>query len=499
MVEPVAYARTGGSRLFLPDGATVDVIRDHASAPLVVLRPIAGAPIVGSFEPTDADQRSRFVASLNGHAAEAGRCLGLAAEALGEIDACDHGEPAGSTEPVPYPIHVLPDAIRRFVEQGAEARGIPPEYIALPLLGFAGAAIGNRLALELKGGWVERPILWTAIVGPPGCGKTPGMKYAQAPLDAIQSALYSAYEGERQRAEQERPRDGGRAVLPRLTSIYTTDATLEAVADVLGRAKGLVMIRDEIAGWAAAFDQYRQGGDRQSWLSLWSGTPLKIDRKTSPPVYVPAPVVCVVGGVQPDRLSDLRGGTVDDGFADRFLLAWPTALPQKWSDRADDPASVEAVRILFEAIHARWESTHPPDIVRFSARARAAFQRFFDDNAAAQGLTTGLAAGWASKAPSHLARIALILHALKNAEEPARDLSESTVDAAIALLEYHRAHFARCLPRMGSSGRSVPAGNAGRVLRCLERGASLQENAGWLRRSDLMQQTRLDASQLSAA
>jgi hypothetical protein len=62
-----------------------------------------------------------------------------------------------------FPVDVLPEPIRGFVDAGARAIGCAPSYLALPLLTEVAAAIGNVRRLELKRGWSVPPILW----GPP--------------------------------------------------------------------------------------------------------------------------------------------------------------------------------------------------------------------------------------------------------------------------------------------------------------------------------------------
>lgn len=401
--------------------------------------------------------------------------------------------------PIAYPVDALPELVRAFITQGAQARGIPPDFIAVPFLAFAGAAIGNRVILTVKTGWSERPNIWSATVGRPGTGKSSGADYARQPLDRLQERHWERYQQEL--AASEDATSGGMgarvrsvAKAPRLVSLYSTDATLEAVASILERSHGLALYRDELAGWAASFDQYRRGGDRQSWLGLWSGGPLKVDRKSSGSVFIPSPTVAVAGSVQPDRLRDLRGGDVDDGFADRLLFAWPQAAPIGWTDAEDDSESVAKVAAIFETLHNRWDGD--PVQTRFSEPAGAMFKRFVNDNATATGQATGLVAGWSAKAPRHLARIAVILHCLTNADEPTHPVSEATLDSAIEILEYHRHHFAAVLPAMGTFGSGRAAGDAGRVLRRLRQAPARNQ---WLARSELMNKTRLDAARLTDA
>ena len=90
----------------------------------------------------------------------------------------------GSLPAVPlFPVGVLPGACRQLVEEGVAALGVPPEFIAVPLLTFAGAAIGNAQCIQLKQGFEQRPVIYAAVVGPPGCGKSPADDLARRPLE----------------------------------------------------------------------------------------------------------------------------------------------------------------------------------------------------------------------------------------------------------------------------------------------------------------------------
>src|SRR5205814_10380221 len=107
-----------------------------------------------------------------------------------------------------------------------------------------------------------------------------------------------------------------------------TDATTEALAPMLLNSKGLVLFEDELSGWVRSMDQYRGGGrgaDRKHFLSMWSRTLIKVDRKGTPkPIIVPRPCLSVVGGIQPELLPDLADAAQrQDGFLDRLLWSFP--------------------------------------------------------------------------------------------------------------------------------------------------------------------------------
>lgn len=403
-------------------------------------------------------------------------------------DQRDHTEPstpdvleAALVPPVPFPVEVLPPTLATFVQEGAAAFGIPADYIALPLLGFAAGLIGNRRAIQLKHGWVEYPILWVGVIGHPGSGKSPGMDYARCLVDHLQQAAWASYQRDLATYQEAQAlgERGKSADRPRLESFYTTDATLEALAAVLEASPGLSMIRDELVGWVQSHDAYRKAGDRQTWLSLWSASPLKIDRKTSPPLMIVAPCVSVIGGIQPDRLGDLRSDAGHrDGFVERLLLAWPEAGPVRWTDAEVGPATIAAAQQLFTDLR---RQRHPRTVVGFDPVARDRFVGWHDENVASMERSTGLAVSWAAKYPRQAARIALVLQALHFPDAPTRPVTPEVVDGAIAVIEYLRAHLARVLVPLGQPGITSPgAGTVSRVRHLLR-----EAGDGWLSRSEL--------------
>ena|ERR1700677_4974495 len=78
-------------------------------------------------------------------------------------------------EAEPFPLDVLPQQLAHFSEAVSLAKHCPPDYVAVPLLTIAGAAIGASRVLEIKPGWRERPCLYAAVIGPPGSAKTPAL------------------------------------------------------------------------------------------------------------------------------------------------------------------------------------------------------------------------------------------------------------------------------------------------------------------------------------
>jgi putative DNA primase/helicase len=382
----------------------------------------------------------------------------------------------GQPDVPPFPIDVLPDVARRYVGEAATALGVPPDMVAIPLLTFAGATIGSSQRIELKPGYWQRPILYTAVVAVPGSAKSPALDAARFPLDVLQREAIEAYKEALKGYEQEleewsaspRATRGEKPERPLLEHYFTTDATLEALAAILEGSEGVTLCRDEIVGWVKSCDAYRggRGGDRQQWLSLWAGAPLKVDRKKGEPVYVPFPVVCVAGGVQPELLTELADEAGRrDGFVERILWSYPDTAPAEWTEQTISLQAQTAILNLFRKL--RRVSYDP---VRLRGAARAQWVRWYNENARLTAEASGLAQGIYAKLPNQAGRLGLILHCLRYPDDPAAHLVDrDTLAGAIELAEYFRAHARRVLPNFGSTPPARSAGLEARVPRILER------------------------------
>jgi hypothetical protein len=401
----------------------------------------------------------------------------------------------GSSSPIrppapPFPVEVFPRELRRYVLEGADALGVPADMVAVPLLGFAAGVIGNTRVLRVKPGWVERAILWLAVVGDPGSGKSPALDHARRPVDALQTLAWDRYqeallEWERAAADAKQAKQPP-PDKPTLEHVLTTDATTEALAAILGTSPGVVLVRDELVGWVKSHDAYRKAGDRQQWLSLWAGAPLKVDRRTSGPVYVPKPTVSVVGGIQPDLLPELAAeANRRDGFIDRNLIAWPDALPQRWTEATVSAATARGAEALFAQLRPTFRLQEPA-LHDLAPAAKNAFADWFNRNAALREASRGLAAGCYAKYPGQCARLALVLHGLREPEDLTKPVAEGTVLDAIAVVEYFRAHLGRVLPAFGAKPPTATASSSKEENLKVRVAAILREAAGaWVARTEL--------------
>jgi len=375
----------------------------------------------------------------------------------------------------PFPAESLPMVVRQYCEEAADAIGVPIEMVLCPLLAYAGAVIGNRELIQLKPGFAQYPQLWIVTVAPPGAAKSPADDAARMPINELQAQAMRRYDLAQEQFQNDLREwndstgeaRGNQPNRPELEHFYSTDTTIEALSQILESSPGVALSRDEIVGWVNSFDSYKtKGAERQQHLSAWSGTPIKIDRKTSNTIFIEHPVVSICGGVQPDVMGELsvEAGR-RDGFLERILWSVPRTKPAPWSEAKISLEASDALLSLFCRLRHTEPSSSP---VRLSQGARQLFTSWYDENQITTDETSGLMAGVYAKMPLQLARIALIAHCMELPDAPSSLLvSAETMGSAIKLVEYFRGQASLALSTIGANAPYQGSGTTARVFQIL--------------------------------
>jgi hypothetical protein len=362
-------------------------------------------------------------------------------------------------------VDVLPEPIRSFVAEAATSIGCDPSYVALPLLSGLASAIGNTYRIALKHGWTEPAIVWTAIVGESGTAKSPALELALRPIRKRQHAAMQRHaeavkehedavvkydrDASHWKRSKSDPTPPTKPEAPVAERCWADDVTTEALAVLLQQnPRGLLMVRDELAGWFN-FDRYAggKGGDAAKWLEMFGGRQMMVDRKTGGTLYVQRAAVSIAGGIQPETLRRALGQEHrDNGLAARLLLTCPPRTPKRWTEEDVDAATEAAVAAVFERLYALTleadeAGDEHPRRVTLAADGKRAWVRFYNEHAREQAELSGDdAAAW-SKLEGYAARLALVVHMTRWAAEdntlhdPVR-ADEASISAGVALARW---------------------------------------------------------------
>lgn len=221
-----------------------------------------------------------------------------------------------------FPTDLLPNLLRRFVAETADAIGCDAAFVALPVLAVVGGAIAMTREVELKASWAEPPIIWGSIIARSGTLKSPALDAVTLPLRRMQAEALRGYQRALQAHNQVIVDAKSRKTLPpdppTARRFMVSDCTIESLAPILEKnPRGLILVRDELSAWLGSFNQYKargRGADSASWLELHRAGTLIVDRKGAdkPTIYVPRAAVSVVGTIQPGIIAALEARTLTE-------------------------------------------------------------------------------------------------------------------------------------------------------------------------------------------
>lgn len=332
--------------------------------------------------------------------------------------------PAETCRVPPLPPELLPQSLRPWLQDEANRAAVPLEMVAVPAIVAFAAVVGRTVGIrpEERDDWTVVPNLWGAVVARPGTLKTHCVSTGIRPLRRIEESAREQHAAEADKIEAKRlllesdvthikkavAKSGGEvsseAELARLLrqrreleltpKRYTTsDATVEKLGELLQEnPRGLLLTRDEVAGWLRTLDRPGREGDREFYLEGWNGTgSFTVDRIGRGSIHVPAVCISIVGGIQPGKLRPyiaeaVDGGRGADGLLQRVqLLVWPDGLgewhkPEQWPDQEAYGHACEVYERLDgldpAKIGARQEGHDPVPWVRFDSAAQELFDEW---------------------------------------------------------------------------------------------------------------------------
>jgi hypothetical protein len=335
----------------------------------------------------------------------------------------------------------LPTVVAEYAEAMGQAGSLDAGAYAIAALPVLAGATDRSVRINLGPTHTSSLVLWAALVGRTGWGKSPAMDAAAEPLKKMHADAVRQYTDE-MAAWVKAPKDE-RGPEPALQARYLTDATIEAVVAKLGASKGPRLLRhaDEGSGWLNAMGRYANGaggdGERGTWLTAWVGPqPATVSRIGRGDVFVPEMGACLLMGITPEKMREGYREATGEGVLGRTLVY---LLDPARNEAPGKPATAPAARRAYDELVRRVSRARGEMGLSFEAQDvyDARRREWRETMAAIQDVSPGLASVLA-KANENLGRLALLFEIA--GEQVGQNVGALAVARAGALMDYLLRH-----------------------------------------------------------
>ena len=156
--------------------------------------------------------------------------------------------------------------IAEILRMRAKAFPVSETAMLPPFIAAMASVMGTRYKVQIKKGWTEPMVFWFGSVGPASSLKTPVANQVFHPLLSMDSADQRQYKQDLKEYKAS-GREGNAPDLPRKR--VASDLTLEGLSAALENEKnyGMLCHHDELVGFIASMDAYRNGKEAKTGRS----------------------------------------------------------------------------------------------------------------------------------------------------------------------------------------------------------------------------------------
>lgn len=356
---------------------------------------------------------------------------------------------AHSTLP-PFPVNALSPELHDMVLAVAAHTQTAPDMAASFGLGILAACLQGKYIVEAPSGYTEPVCLYVAVVARPGERKSSVLRLMATPIYDYEAQHNHDCTGKSPSCDK-----SSQTQYPRLTA---DDCTPEALARLLAANHGMLAV---ISAEGGIFDtlagRYSGKPNIDVWLKGHCGDPIRVDRIGREPEYIPQPTLTSVLAVQPSVLAEIMDNATmtGRGLVARFLFSLP-------------PSSIGRRTFLSPSIPADVQEKYTASISRMLSIAHSAPCTLHLSDAAIALVSTHFLehehyitgpgqymADWAGKYIGSVLRIAGLLHAAEFSNDCY--ISSNTMQRAIEIGQYFRAHAAYAYTTMGNDSEASKA------------------------------------------
>ena len=284
-------------------------------------------------------------------------------------------EPEPKEDALPeFPVECLPPILERQARAISELCGVPPAMSAPMVLATTSAAIGNGLFVHSLRD-ITSANLFVLICKSSGSGGSRTFKHATAPfvgrqkqerrefeeekpqLDAERAVVSTQIDSLKRKVKDAETQSQREQIVEELTKLnaklaeiekrvspilFVTNVTSEKLAEMLSlNGECLAHINGDAGDALDIVTGILYGDGKHTrdslWLSGFTGDPIVIFRKNSPPIHLDAPCLAVLFLVTPHKVQELFRDTrlTSEGLLPRFLVCDPAARPMPITASAD--------------------------------------------------------------------------------------------------------------------------------------------------------------------
>lgn len=377
-----------------------------------------------------------------------------------------------------WPQGVFPAVVENWVTALAEETQTPSDLPGSAALGIIGSAVGGRVRVQCPT-WTEPTNIWTVPVLAPGSRKSAVIERARRPLDIAEAALIEDVREEilNKRTEreilekhadqcktaaakdptpvtiqaaQEAVRDAAEVEVPNWPRLVTSDATPEKFGSMLAMSGGrLAAISAEAGVFSSLTGRYSKTPNLDPMLQAHAGDTIIVDRQTRDPERVEAPALSVLASIQPYAMQEMmsRPDFVGRGLLARVLWCLPVDLVGRRKVRGVEVMPPEIATAYQDLITTLAIELAARDVVTLALTTPAKEALLDYAEQVERWLLPDAELGsvratreWGSKLVGAVARIAGCLHASEGMQAVDRPISADTMQNAIRLGNYFKAH-----------------------------------------------------------
>lgn len=376
----------------------------------------------------------------------------------------DRFEPQINVEPIEeiktndnsFPLEIFPNFFAHYINECSDKLNASVDFMGVATMYLSSVLVGNTFNVKIKNGWVDSSILWISVIGNAGVGKTPDLKLILKPLMNLNTEEIKRYNKkfkEFQKYEEMSKDDKSKHAeikKPVKKQLLVDDITIEDLVDQCSKnPKGVGVFKDELAGFFKDMNKYRDGSDKERYLSAWSGDSIILNRKTAEDAYVEKPFIPILGGIQPSIFKQFQTEeNHSNGFMDRMLFCDPKKVAKYPTDEELDSDLIDTYRDTIFNLRNKIDGEYckemdgviEPNVLELSKEAKKVFGKKHCEliDLMNSEHEVHYYQGMFAKQVTYIPRFALLIELLDRfmSDEVPTEVSSSSIIKAIKLSDY---------------------------------------------------------------